>query len=141
MNQALRSNLELRKKQLARKKASEEAQSLSDTLSAQHATTLPAEILDTLNTPPPALTQQFKCQEEEKLTALAKFNAEVSWAINQLELGLKYRKPSPSQAAESRKIIQQLQSSKISLPRKRHLLHVTFGGKLREFMQKEENSL
>ncbi|XP_007516152.2 UPF0488 protein C8orf33 homolog isoform X2 [Erinaceus europaeus] len=61
---------------------------------------------------------------EEQAEQLAR---ELAWCIEQLELGLKMRKPSARQKEQAIGSIKTLRSEKTPLPRKRQLMHSLFG--------------
>ncbi|KAK2543783.1 Amdhd2 [Columba livia] len=52
---------------------------------------------------------------------------EVSWCVEQLELGLKTQKPTPKQAEEAVRAIKTLRSDKAPLVKKRQLMRTMFG--------------
>ncbi|XP_065501269.1 UPF0488 protein C8orf33 homolog isoform X2 [Caloenas nicobarica] len=52
---------------------------------------------------------------------------EVSWCVEQLELGLKTQKPTPKQAEEALRAIKTLRSDKAPLVKKRQLMRTMFG--------------
>ncbi|XP_002162833.3 UPF0488 protein C8orf33 isoform X1 [Hydra vulgaris] len=55
------------------------------------------------------------------------FAEELQWCIQQIELGLKTRKPSPDQVIKSQKLMQQLMSTKTPKAKKRMLMKLNFG--------------
>ncbi|KAL0213799.1 hypothetical protein P9112_005983 [Eukaryota sp. TZLM1-RC] len=130
----LAANRQHRMKQIKRKAASDQASNLSNVISTVQ---IPEDALKTLTTTPspPATAPNPPNPQAE---AMVRFEEEKNWAIHQLELGLKYRRPTKEQANESQRIINTLKNPKVSFPKKRHLLHVTFGGKLREYMAKDK---
>ncbi|XP_007954286.1 UPF0488 protein C8orf33 homolog [Orycteropus afer afer] len=52
---------------------------------------------------------------------------ELAWCIEQLELGLRTRRPSPKQKEQATGAIRTLRSERTPLPRKRQLMHSLFG--------------
>ncbi|KAL0249159.1 hypothetical protein GEMRC1_004392 [Eukaryota sp. GEM-RC1] len=135
-------NRQERLKQLRRKEASDTAASLTTSIS-KTTPEVPTAILSAL-TPKSDHSHNYShvqvSDEDKKNDAMIRFEREKNWAIHQLELGIKYRRSEATkqQIAESKRVIKTLNDPKVGFPRKRHLLHVTFGGKLRELMAKED---
>nr|XP_035961806.1 UPF0488 protein C8orf33 homolog isoform X1 [Halichoerus grypus] len=68
--------------------------------------------------------------EEAPLSAEAQAEQlarELAWCVEQLELGLKMRRPSPKQKEQAIGAIRTLRSERTPLPRKRQLMHSLFG--------------
>lgn len=52
---------------------------------------------------------------------------ELLWCIEQLEMGLQRKQPTPKQAQETARILKILNSSKAPVAQKRQVMHMTFG--------------
>ncbi|KAL9971340.1 hypothetical protein ACROYT_G023853 [Oculina patagonica] len=65
--------------------------------------------------------------EETSESAEDKFQSELNWCIEQLEMGLAFQKPDKKQAEVVHRHLRSLNSSKTPLPRKRQLMFSLFG--------------
>nr|XP_054763060.1 uncharacterized protein LOC129269572 [Lytechinus pictus] len=77
--------------------------------------------------------------EEHKMeeTAACKFQKELCWCIQQLEMGLDNKKSSSQKAPEAERLLKILKSSKAPMARKRQVMRASFGN-YRARMQQEE---
>lgn len=66
-----------------------------------------------------------------------KFQCELNWCIEQLEMGLAFQKPDKRQAEVVHRHLRSLNSSKTPMPRKRQLMFSLFGD-YRKKMQEED---
>ncbi|KAJ7393528.1 hypothetical protein OS493_006512 [Desmophyllum pertusum] len=64
---------------------------------------------------------------ETSESAEDKFQCELNWCIEQLEMGLAFQKPDKKQAEVAERHLRSLNSSKTPLPRKRQLMFSLFG--------------
>ncbi|XP_062515903.1 UPF0488 protein C8orf33 homolog isoform X2 [Corticium candelabrum] len=59
------------------------------------------------------------------LSTEERFEIELQWCIEQIELGLQKKKPNPKQAQESMRVLKILNSSKAPMVQKRQVMHMT----------------
>jgi len=79
--------------------------------------------------------------QEASQSAEDKFQCELNWCIEQLEMGLAFQKPDKKQAEAVQRHLRSLNSSKTPLPRKRQLMFSLFGDyrkKMQEDKKKEK---
>eukprot|EP00002_Diphylleia_rotans_P016913 TRINITY_DN3288_c0_g1_i1.p1 TRINITY_DN3288_c0_g1~~TRINITY_DN3288_c0_g1_i1.p1 ORF type:complete len:133 (-),score=36.60 TRINITY_DN3288_c0_g1_i1:157-555(-) len=99
----------------------EDAQPLEEEIQESASPSVEAEKKKKKKKKPAAATQAP--EEEYQYT----YEQELNWCIEQLQLGLKRPGVTPDQAAESNRVIKLLSSAKTPLPKKRALMHITFG--------------
>jgi len=79
--------------------------------------------------------------QEAGQSAEDKFQCELNWCIEQLEMGLAFQKPDKRQAEVVQRHLRSLNSSKTPMPRKRQLMFSLFGDyrkKMQEDKKKEK---
>ncbi|XP_072168298.1 uncharacterized protein [Diadema setosum] len=76
-------------------------------------------------------------EQKNEESAACKFQKELCWCIQQLELGLVNMKPNAQQAQEAERLLKILKSSKAPMARKRQIMRASFGN-YRARMQQEE---
>lgn len=79
-------------------------------------------------------------EQKNEETAACKFQRELCWCIQQLEMGLtnsKPNKPKPQQVPEAERLLKILKSAKAPMAKKRQIMRASFGN-YRARMQQEE---
>jgi len=76
-------------------------------------------------------------EEKEQESIENKFHRELNWCIEQLEMGLAFKKPDKKQAQIVQRHVRSLKSSKTPLPRKRQIMFSLFGD-YRKKMQEDQ---
>ncbi|KAK2556591.1 UPF0488 protein C8orf33-like protein [Acropora cervicornis] len=76
-------------------------------------------------------------EEKEQESIENKFHRELNWCIEQLEMGLAFKKPDKKQAQIVQHHVRSLKSSKTPLPRKRQIMFSLFGD-YRKKMQEDQ---
>ena len=79
-------------------------------------------------------TQEPQTQEKDE-----KYEKEVAWCIEQLEIGLKRPNVTKEQEKESKSVIAKLKSNQIPKVQKRHLMHVVFGDYRKHMAEQAKN--
>lgn len=77
-------------------------------------------------------------QKEEELSAEEQLNRQLDWCIEQLELGIKSQKGTPTQREEATRALKTLRSSKAPLVKKRQVMRAMTGD-YRKKMEEEKN--
>ncbi|KAJ8037798.1 UPF0488 protein C8orf33-like [Holothuria leucospilota] len=71
-------------------------------------------------------------------SAAEKFQKELCWCIQQLEMGLANMKPNPRQAQEVEKVLRTLKSPKAPIAKKRQVMRTTFGDYRSKMLEEEK---